>query len=66
MQSKAPLPSAAPKGVAPRDVKAEDKRLAVQFKAQHGLIVAFFILILYAEHCPETSYYPPWSGAIAN
>jgi phosphatidylinositol glycan class O len=51
MQSKAPLPNAAPQGKAPRDVKAEDKRLAVQFKAQHGLIVAFFILILYAGDC---------------
>jgi phosphatidylinositol glycan class O len=51
MQSKAPLPNAAaPKGKAPRDVKAEDKRLAVQFKAQHGLIVAFFVLILYAGY----------------
>ncbi|QIX01812.1 hypothetical protein AMS68_007329 [Peltaster fructicola] len=28
------------------DLKAENKRLEVQFKAQHGLVVAFFTLIL--------------------
>lgn len=35
-----------PKGEASKDIKAENNRLSVQFKAQHGLVVAFFILIL--------------------
>ena len=30
----------------PKDVKAENKRLEVQFKAQHGIVVAFFTLLL--------------------
>lgn len=29
------------------EVKAERKQLAIQFKAQHALVVAFFILLLY-------------------
>lgn len=29
----------------PQDPKAENKRLAVQFKAQHALMVGFFTLI---------------------
>jgi len=33
-------------GDAPQDVKADNKQLAVQFKAQHGLVVAFFLLLL--------------------
>lgn len=33
----------------PDVVKAENKRLAVQFKAQHGLVVAFFLLLLYVS-----------------
>ena len=28
------------------DTKAENKRRSVQFKAQHALVVAFFLLIL--------------------
>ena len=35
-----------PKQPAVKDTKAEDQRLAVQFKAQHGLVVAFFLLLL--------------------
>lgn len=31
------------------EVRAENKRLEVQFKAQHGLMLAFFALILYAQ-----------------
>jgi hypothetical protein len=31
----------------PQDLKAENKRLAVQFKAQHALMVGFFSLIAY-------------------
>ena len=31
----------------PQDLKAENKRLAVQFKAQHALMVGFFTLIAY-------------------
>jgi hypothetical protein len=31
----------------PQDLKAENKRLAVQFKAQHALVVGFFTLIAY-------------------
>lgn len=33
-------------GKGPGDLKAANKRLEVQFKAQHGLVVAFFLLIL--------------------
>lgn len=29
------------------DLKADNQRLSVQFKAQHGLLVLFFILLLY-------------------
>ena len=29
------------------DVREQNKTAAVQFKAQHGLLVAFFLLILY-------------------
>ncbi|WPH04038.1 Hypothetical protein R9X50_00692200 [Acrodontium crateriforme] len=36
----------ASKDSGPKDLKAENKRLSVQFKAQHGLLVAFFALIL--------------------
>lgn len=28
------------------DVKATNKRLEVQFKASHGLLIAFFLLVL--------------------
>ena len=31
----------------PQDPKAENKRLTVQFKAQHALMVGFFTLIAY-------------------
>ena len=37
---------AGPPEDAPRDLKAENKQLAVQFKAQHGLVVGFFLLVL--------------------
>lgn len=33
----------------PQDLKAENKRLAVQFKAQHALMVGFFTLIAYVS-----------------
>ena len=29
------------------DLKADNQKLSVQFKAQHGLLVLFFILLLY-------------------
>lgn len=45
MNGSTPAESAASK-----DLKAENKRLAVTFKAQHGLIVAFFTLILYVDN----------------
>jgi GPI ethanolamine phosphate transferase 3 subunit O len=35
-----------PKRPSNEELKAENERLAVQFKAQHGLVVAFFVLIL--------------------
>lgn len=31
---------------APGEVKADRKQLAIQFKAQHALVVAFFLLLL--------------------
>ncbi|KAK5120084.1 hypothetical protein LTR85_006565 [Meristemomyces frigidus] len=40
MEDGEPQPSAS------KDLKTENERLAVQFKAQHGLVVAFFVLLL--------------------
>ncbi len=36
-----------PDGPAGEDLKAQNQRAAVQFKAQHALVVAFFLLLLY-------------------
>lgn len=33
---------------ATQDVKAQNKKRNLEFRAQHGLVVAFFVLILYA------------------
>lgn len=30
------------------DLKARNKRLSLNFRVQHGIVVAFFLLILYA------------------
>lgn len=32
------------------DVKAQNKELSVQFKAQHALVIGWFTLILYVMH----------------
>jgi len=37
-------------GDAGEELKAQNQRAAVQFKAQHALVVAFFLLLLYAHH----------------
>ena len=39
-----------PDGPAGEDLKAQNQRAAVQFKAQHALVVASFLLLLYAHH----------------
>lgn len=48
-------PGSAPRNPKPGDVKAENKRLEVQFKAQHILVIAFFLLILCAAHSPPAT-----------
>lgn len=41
-------PAAMSKQAATRDIKAQNKKRNLEFRAQHGLVVAFFLLILYA------------------
>ena len=37
----------ASKEAATQDIKAQNKKRQLEFRAQHGLVVAFFLLILY-------------------
>lgn len=56
-------PATTSKQAATQDIKAQNKKRSLEFRAQHGLVVAFFLLILYANS-PEGGWLAGWQSDI--